>query len=100
MIVFDSKFRTKYRPLIRKARTEKIRCIRLENGLYYVARREAGHGRYIVQVDATQSGMFATCRTIRGAACPSYGGCVHIAKVFEAMVSEGHKIGRKQQEAA
>lgn len=99
MVLFDSKFRRKYRPVVKKARSEKVRCVRLEDGLYYVARREQGHGRYIVQVDQTNSGMFATCRTIRGAACPSYGVCVHLAKTYEAMVAEGFRIGRRERAA-
>jgi hypothetical protein len=96
MVLFDSNFRLKYRSLIKMARQEKIRCVRLENGLYYVARRAKGHGRYIVQVDQTKTGLFATCRTIRGANCPSFGGCVHLATVFERMVAEGLRIGRRE----
>jgi hypothetical protein len=99
MVLFDSRFRTKYRSLVKKSRAEKIRCVRLDDGLYFVARKAKGHGRYIVQVDATDSGMFATCRTIRGAACPSFGVCVHLASVFEKMVAEGHRIGRREAAA-
>lgn len=99
MVLFDSRFRSKYRSVVRKARAEKIRCVRLEDGLYYVARKQKGHGRYIVQIDSTDSGMFATCRTIRGAACPSYGVCVHLSKVYEAMVAEGHAITRRERAA-
>jgi hypothetical protein len=96
MVLFDSKFRTRYRSLVRKARAEKIRVVRLESGLYYVARRESGHGRYIVQVDETKSGIFATCRTIRGAACPSRGCCVHLVTVFEKLIKDGRKIQRRE----
>jgi hypothetical protein len=99
MTLFDSRFRRNNRSLIRKARAERIRCVRLEDGLYYVARKAKGHGRYIVQVDSTDSGMFATCRTIRGAACPAFGVCTHLAVVFERMVAEGHRIGRREQAA-
>jgi hypothetical protein len=71
--------------------------VRLESdGLFYVARRELGHGRYIVQVDETKTGLFATCRTIRGAACPAYGVCVHLAKVYETMIASGRKIQRRE----
>jgi len=93
------RFRSKYRNLVRKARAEKIRCVRLEVNLWYCARRAKGHGQYLVSVDSTDSGHFATCRTIRGAACPSYGRCVHIAKVFEAMVAKGHEIQRNEKAA-
>lgn len=100
MVLFDQKFRSKNRSLIRKARQEKIRCYKLEEDLYFVARREANHGRYLVYLDATKSGVFATCRTIKGAACPSWGkGCVHIAKVYEAMITEMNKRERKSQAA-
>lgn len=101
MVLFDSRFRRKYRDAIRKARGEKIRCVRLRDGLYYVARRDKQkpHGEYIVSVEATKTGMFATCRTIRGAACPSYGVCVHTAKVYETMIAEGHKIERRERAA-
>lgn len=99
MVLFDSRFRRKYRSLVRKARAEKIRVVRLEDGLYYSARREAGHGRYLVFVDSTKTGMFATCRTVRGASCPSYGCCVHTAAVFERMIAEGHKITRRERAA-
>src|SRR6266849_6269212 len=97
MVLFNSQFRSNYRTLIQNARKERVRCVRLEDGLYYVARRGKGHGRYIVQVDSTDSGMFATCRTIRGGSCPSYGCCTHLAVVFERMVAEGFSIGRKQR---
>ncbi len=94
MVLFDSRFRSKYRNVVRKARAEKIRCVRLEQGLFYVARRAANHGQYLVSVVSTNSGMFANCRAIYGAACPSYGVCVHVAVVFERMVAEGHKLER------
>jgi hypothetical protein len=100
MVLFDSRFRSKYRDAVHKARSEKMRCVKLENGLYYVARREGNHGRYLVQVDSTKTGMFATCRTIRGAACPSFGVCAHLAKVYESMIAEGFRIGRKERSRA
>lgn len=96
MVLFDSKFRRKYRKAVKQSRAERIRCVRLRNGLYYVARRASGHGEYLVSVNATNSGMFGTCRTVRGASCPAYGVCVHLATVFERMIAEGHRIGRRE----
>lgn len=99
MVLFNSQFRSKYRSVVKKARAEKIRCVKLLDGLYFVARKSPGHGRYIIQVDATDTGMFATCRTIRGAACPSFGVCVHLVTVYERMVADGFRIGRRERAA-
>lgn len=95
MTLLDSKFRSKNRSLVKMARQEKIRCYQLETDLYYVARRAKGHGQYLVYLNATKSGLFANCRTIRGAACPSFGACVHIAKVNESLRAELNKRERK-----
>lgn len=96
MVLFDSNFRAKNREAIKKARSEKIRVVRLEENLYYCARRAKGHGRYLVQLDVTKSGLFANCRTIRGASCPSYGCCTHIAAVYERMVAQVFKTEKKE----
>lgn len=100
--LINSQFRTKYRSLVRKARTEKIRVVRLDPGIYFVARKcnEHPHGKYIVTVKETKSGMFATCRQINGASCPSFGCCSHIAAWHERAVAEGHRELRREQSAA
>lgn len=100
MILFDSKFRKKNRDAVKKARAEKIRCLKLRNGLYYAARKSSEHGEYLVYVESTDSGMYATCRTIKGGPCPAYGTCVHLATVYERMVAEGFRIERKERKDA
>lgn len=100
MVLLTNKFRKDHADAVLKARTEKFKYRKLDPGLYYVRRVEEGHGRYLVQVDETKTGVFATCRTIRGAACPSYGCCAHIAKVYEVMVEDGRRIIRRERSQA
>lgn len=96
MVIFDNNFRKNYPEAVYKARTEKIRVVKLEDNLYYVARRAAGHGRYLVYLDVASTGtVTATCKTLRGVACPSYGCCAHLAKVFLRLEAEVKKIQRK-----
>lgn len=99
MVLLNSQFRTKWRALIRNARAEKIRVVKLDPGLYYVARRAKGHGRYLVSVQETSSGIFANCRQIYGASCQSYGCCTHVAAVFERMVNDGQRALKGQRAA-
>lgn len=96
MTLFDQKFRSKHRSLVNKSRREKLRCVKLEENLYYCARRAANHGRYLISLTATKTGLFATCRTTTGAACPSFGCCIHICKVHEALKAELNKRERKE----
>lgn len=95
MVLLDAQFRSKYRSLVSKARREKIRCVELESDLWYAARRARDHGRYLVYLAQTKTGLFSTCRTIKGAACPSYGGCVHQAAVYERLRAKLNKRERK-----
>lgn len=98
MVRIENNFRDKYRSLARRVREEKIRVVRLEGDLWYVSRRSPGHGRYIVSIEQTKSGTFATCRQTNGASCPSFGCCVHIAACVERAIQHGRKL--KTQEAA
>jgi hypothetical protein len=97
MIEITPTIRTKYRSAFTKARTEKIRCVRLESDLYYVARREAGHGRYLVRFFHTGEGVSVVCSSIYNQPCESTKKpgqcCVHIA----AAVERGIKLGRARE---
>lgn len=97
--LIDSQFRSKYRSLIQNVRTEKIRVVRLEPGLFFVARKAAGHGKYIVTVKETKTGIFATCRTVEGRNCPSFGCCTHVAAWHERAVADGLRELRREQAA-
>lgn len=96
MVRIENNFRDKYRSLVRRVREEKIRVVRLEGDLWYVARRASGHGRYIVSIEQTKSGTFATCRQINGASCPSFGCCVHIVSAVEAGIRDGRRKLKKE----
>lgn len=100
MIEISNNFRSRYRSAVRKARAERIRCVKLEEGLFYVARRAENHGRYLVFIRETKSGVFATCRNLEGYPCPTTKGtdrcCAHIATAVE----RGIQDGRKRQRAA
>lgn len=97
MIELTGNFRTRYRSAVTKARREKIRCVRLEPDLYYVARREAGHGQYLVRFNAKGNEVWAECHTLGQVPCKGCWQercCVHIATAVE----RGIKHGQKQQE--
>lgn len=101
MVRISNDFRTKYRSLLKKVREEKIRTVRLEPDLFYVARRAPNHGRYVVSIEQTKTGTFATCRRVLGGACPSFGACVHIASAVESAIRDGRrKLKNESQEAA
>lgn len=98
MTLIDHTFRSKYRSLVQNVRTEKIRVVKLRAGLFYVARQAKGHGEYIVTVRQTKTGIFATCRTIYGAACPSFGCCTHICAWHERAVADGRRELKKERQ--
>lgn len=94
MIEITNNFRSVYRSAIRKARSERIRCVRLEDDLFYVARREPGHGRYIVRFFHKGQTVSAVCSSIYNEVCRGcWNGrcCVHIALAFERSVQDGRK---------
>ena len=97
MIEITKNFRSKYSSVIRKARTEKIRVVRLEVDLYYVARRAAGHGQYLVRFFHKGNAVTAVCANIFNQACKGTWGqgkcCTHIA----AAVERGIQLGRKKE---
>lgn len=95
MVVIDSSFRTKHASVVRKARTEKIRVVRLESDLYYVSRRAAGHGRYMVKFFNAET-VRATCTSVYDEPCRGSWKdrcCTHIA----AAVERGIKLGREKK---
>lgn len=96
MVRIENNFRTKYRSLCKKVREEKIRTVRLEPDLFYVARRASGHGRYIVSIEQTKSGTFATCRQTNGHSCPSFGACVHICAAVQSGIRDGRRKLKKE----
>src|SRR5688572_103387 len=94
MIEIGNNFRKRYASAVRSARTERIRCVKLRPGLWYVARKAEGHGEYLVFIRETSSGVYATCRAVSGSACPTTKGsvcCVHIACAVEHGIDEGRK---------
>lgn len=97
MIELTPDFRTRYRTAIRRARTERIRVIRLEDNLWYVARREKGHGRYLVRMFHQGEAVSAVCSNIYNQPCESTKkpgvACIHIA----AAVEHGIRDGRRRQ---
>lgn len=99
MVLIDNNFRKRYASLVKRARVEKIRVVRLEPGLFFVARKAKGHNKYIVTVKETHTGIFATCRQVYGAACPSFGCCTHIAAWHERAVADGRRELKKEQAA-
>lgn len=63
-----------YPNAFRKARNERIRAVRLESDLWYCARRESGHGQYLIKfhVFPTVRGgeqVKAECRSVQGQRC-------------------------------
>lgn len=101
MIEITSNFRSKYASVLRKARTEKIRCVRLEVDLYYVARRESGHGQYLVRFFHKGNTVSAVCATIFNEGCKGcWQGrcCTHIAAAVLRGIAHGRK--RKQESEA
>jgi hypothetical protein len=99
MIEITQNFRTKYRSSVQKARREKIRVVRLENDLYYVARRASGHGRYLVRFFHKSDSVSAVCATVYNESCKGcWQGrcCTHIA----AAVERGIKHGREKRKKA
>lgn len=99
MVVIENNFRSKYRSLIKRVRTEKIRVVRLRAGVFYVARKAEGHGEYVVTVRETRTGIFATCRKLYGGSCPAFGCCTHIAAWHERAVKDGRREMRKERAA-
>src|SRR5688500_8827594 len=101
LIEITRRFTSWNREAIRKARNEKIRCVRLEPNLYYAARREAGHGRYLISFFQKRGSWWATCSTIRGDPCPSTAGkrcCIHIAiSYLRALESSRRENGNGNQ---
>lgn len=100
MILIDNNFRSKYRSLIKHVRTEKIRVVKLEPGVFYVARKSKGHGQYIVTVKETKTGIFATCRRLYGGPCAAFGCCTHICAAVLRMFADGRREQRKESRAA
>lgn len=101
MIEITNDFRSKYASVVRKSRTEKIRVVRLEVDLYYVARREKGHGRYFVKLVTDEEGkVTAECRFVNGWRCQGTmkrgSCCTHIAAAIERGIQLGRKKERKQ----
>jgi hypothetical protein len=71
--------------------------VRLENDLYYVARRESGHGRYLVRFFNSGERVSAVCSSVYNQLCDSTKKpgqcCVHIA----AAIERGIKLGRARE---
>ena len=97
MIAITQDIRSRFPSSFRKVRRERIRCVRLEVDLYYVARRADGHGQYLVRFFNKGQDVTAVCGTINNERCKgSFNDrcCVHIA----AAVESGIKHGRKRRE--
>lgn len=109
MIGIDNSFPVKYRSAWKKARTERIRCVRLEDNLFYVSRRDTKrkHGRYLVRLFwiPTVGGdkqLKMQCRDIENNPCRGcYSGkaCAHIGIVVLRAFKRGRRMER-QSEAA
>lgn len=100
MIEIGNNFRKRYASAVKKARAERIRCVYLDPGIWYVARRAPGHGQYLVRFFDTPDPekVTAVCSTIYNQACPSSLGkkaCVHIALAHERAIRDGRKKQRK-----
>lgn len=98
MIPITPDIRKRFAAAFRKARRERIRCVRLECDLYYVARRADGHGQYLVRFFNKGADVTAVCGTINNERCKGTFQdrcCVHIA----AAVESGIKHGRAKQES-
>lgn len=97
MIAITRNFRSKYPGAVRKWRNERIRVVKLESDLYYVARRAEGHGQYLVRFFHKGKSVSAVCANIFNQACKGTWGegkcCTHIA----AAVERGIQLGKKQQ---
>lgn len=100
MILIDNTFRRKHRDAVRLARKEPFTVKHLDQGLYFVCRKAEGHGKYIVTIQVTKSGIFTTCRRVYGGSCPSFGCCAHIAAWHERAVANGRRLQRKEQQVA
>lgn len=103
MIVIDNNFRSQYRSAVRKARAERIRTVRLESNLYYVSRREKGHGRYLVKfIEEPNGTVTAECRMINGWKCSGTlkrgSCCLHIASAVLRALEYGRR--KNESEAA
>lgn len=103
MIGVSKDIRARFPSAFKKARKERIRCVRLAVDLYFVARVNPGHGRYIVRFfeipGLNETRVKVQCRSIDGDPCRgSFGNrlCAHAAKAIEA----GIRHGRKKQKAA
>jgi hypothetical protein len=104
MILVSNDIRSRYPKAFKKARRERIRAVRLETDLWYCARRESGHGRYLIRfkvLPAISGGeqVYVECRDVEGQRCKGTfkdNCCVHIAEVID----RGVKHGRKQQKRA
>jgi hypothetical protein len=102
MILIDNNFRKTHRRAVQLARADRFTVKHLDQGLYFVARKDKSkpHGQYTVTIKETKSGMFATCRRIYGGSCPHFGCCAHIAAWFIRAVEQGKKLQRRESNAA
>jgi hypothetical protein len=99
MIPITSDIRNRFPSAFRKARVERIRCVRLEPDLYYVARRAQGHGQYMVRFFNRGADVTAVCGTINNERCKGTFQdrcCVHIAAAVESGIKHGRKSQRRE----
>lgn len=103
MVIVSPDIRSRFPNAFKKVRKERIRCVRLDVDLYYVARVALGHGRYIVRFFETpainETKVKVQCRSIDGALCQGAWGdrlCAHAA----AAIERGIKHGRKRRKVA
>lgn len=100
MVLITKDIHSRFPNAFRKARNEKIKCIRNDVDLYFVARAAPGHGRYYVRFFETmglnETKVKVQCRSVEGEPCRGMYReqlCAHAAKAIES----GIKHGRKKQ---
>ena len=104
LILVTNDIRQKYHGVFKKARQEKITAKRLSAFLWYVARKAAGHGEYLVQFHEVQDQIFVSCNDIHtGERCKGTlrqrrhfqnPMCAHIAQAIDRAAQYG---ARKQK---
>lgn len=69
LILLTNDVRQVYHGAFKKARHEKITAKRLNPVLWYVARKAAGHGEYLVRFHEVGDQVFVSCKSVDGERC-------------------------------
>ena len=98
MIFVTPDIRSRFPNAFRKVRNERIKCLRLDVDLYFVARKASGHGRYYVRFFETmglnETRVKVQCRSVEGEPCRGMYReklCAHAAKAIESGIKHGRK---------